>query len=226
MSKALSKSRGSSESTGCISSGAGRVRSSRRLMLGGTGGGVDHGGAGHDDGGVGGGGVRGRMSKALSKSRGSSESTGWISSGAGRVRSSRRLMLGGTGGGADHGGAGHDDGGVDGGGVGGGGVGGGVAGWKVLGVMVRMAARSGSPRGTSAPQVAQTRPPRFTPSHSRQRHTALTMGRSSGGSPGQLADQSADQPARWRPGCGRRPGRRTRGGTKPLAAQAAGRSPS
>ena len=107
------------------------------------------------------------MSKALSKSRESSESTGWISSGAGIVRSSRRLKLGGTGGETAHGGAGHR---VD------GGVGGGVAGWMLLGVTVRIAARSGSPRGTSAPQVAQTRPPRFTPSHIRQRHTALTAG--------------------------------------------------
>ena len=88
------------------------------------------------------------------------------------VASSWRLVLGGTGGGADHGGAGQgDDGGLEGGVAG-------VAGLKVLGVMVRIAARNGSPRGTSAPQVVQTRPPRFTPSHSRQRHTALMMGRS------------------------------------------------
>ena len=86
------------------------------------------------------------MSNPLSKESGSLEYTGRMSSGEGMSRSLRRLMPGGTG----------DE-----------------AGWVVFGLTVRTAARRCSPRGTSAPQVAQTRPPRLTPSHIRHRHTAL-----------------------------------------------------
>jgi len=65
------------------------------------------------------------------------------------VRSSRRRTVGGTGGGA---------------------------GGNVLGSRVRTAARSGSPRGTSVPHVAHTRPPWFTPSQTRQRQLPVIGG--------------------------------------------------
>ena len=65
------------------------------------------------------------------------------------VRSSRRLVVGGTGGGV---------------------------GGSLLGSRVRTAARSGSPRGTSVPQVAQVRLPWLTPSQTRHRQMAVTAG--------------------------------------------------
>jgi hypothetical protein len=54
-----------------------------------------------------------------------------------------------------------------------GGTGGGATGSVLLGNRVRTAARSGSPGGTTAPHVAQTRPPWLTPSHTRQRQTLM-----------------------------------------------------
>jgi hypothetical protein len=55
-----------------------------------------------------------------------------------------------------------------------GGTGGGTC-LVLLGSRVLTASRSGSPGGTVAPQVLQVRPPRFTPSHTGQRHTALMV---------------------------------------------------
>ena len=55
--------------------------------------------------------------------------------------------------------------------MGSGGTGGGAAGSVLLGLMVRTAARSGSPTGTSAPQLTQIRPLRLMPSQTRQRQT-------------------------------------------------------
>jgi hypothetical protein len=106
----------------------------------------------------------GRMSKPLSKVGGSSVLAGQISSGVGVVRSSRRLGVGGIG----------------------------ITGGVVFGVMVRMADRRGSPRGTSAPQVTQTRPPRLTPSQTRHRQTALMRGA------GGQACPAAFRPTGWR----------------------------
>ena len=86
----------------------------------------------------------GLMSMSFRDPKRSAGSNGRSSSGVGNFRSSRRRGVGGTGGG-------------------------GFSAW--LGIRLRTAVRSTSPGGTSAPQVAHVLPPRFTPSHTRQRQT-------------------------------------------------------
>ena len=83
----------------------------------------------------------------MNKAAGSARSRSSI---VGISRSSRRLGVGGTGGGE-----------------------GGLA----DGILVRTAARSGSPAGTGVPHVAQVRPAWLTPSQTRQRQITVGLRR-------------------------------------------------